>query len=85
MHLKRLIDLIAEQAARDAAKRATGDAPGAVSLGYRHPRLGAIRRFMKIVAIRTLARSARCQRAPRSLRSDKAPVQALEQRGHLCG
>ncbi|MDQ1900590.1 hypothetical protein RAH32_09045 [Paracoccus sp. WLY502] len=51
MHLKTLIDLIAEQAAREAAKRTTGDAPGAVRPGYGYLPRRAIAFLMKIVAV----------------------------------
>lgn len=58
MHLKTLIDLIAEQAAREAAKRTAEDAPGAVCSGYLRRRRRAIGLLMKIIAIVALARGA---------------------------
>lgn len=51
MHLKTLIDLIAEHAAREAAKRTTGDAPGAVRPGYRYLPYRSIAFLVKIVAV----------------------------------
>jgi hypothetical protein len=58
MHLKTLIDLIAEQAAREAAKRAAEDAPGAVRPCYPRHRGRTIGLLMKILAIMALARGA---------------------------
>lgn len=58
MQLKTLIDLIAEQAAREAAKRTAEDAPGAVHSCYPPHRTWAIGLLMKILAIMALARGA---------------------------
>ncbi|WCQ98571.1 hypothetical protein [Paracoccus aestuarii] len=58
MHLKTLIDLIAEQAAREAAKRTAEDAPGAVRSCYPPRGRRAIGLLMKILAIVALARRA---------------------------
>lgn len=51
MHLKKIIELIAEQAARETAKRATGDAPGAVFSRYTHRGCRSTTGFIRIVAI----------------------------------
>lgn len=58
MHLKTLIDLIAEQAAREAAKRTAEEALGAVHSGYPPHRARAIGLLMKIIGIVALARRA---------------------------
>lgn len=60
MHLGKIIELIAEQAARETAKRAIGDAPGAVFSCYAGPRHRSTTGFIRIaaVAIRVLAGSA---------------------------
>lgn len=59
MHLKKIIELIAEQAARETAKRATGDAPGAVFSCYARRRRRSTTGFIGVMAslLQVLARS----------------------------